>query len=150
MDPTRNTHVKLLAADFNSLAVSSSAPPTISRHGRPIFRAESLGIVTSRNLRPKLLRFLIDDGSGCVPCVLWLNHHLLPHSSDASEHAAKVQIGGLVRVRGRVTVFRGEVQITVKDVVVERDPNTEILHWLQCIKLARDFYDLPLAVPHRA
>ncbi|PKU74647.1 CST complex subunit STN1 [Dendrobium catenatum] len=156
MDASRYAHVKLLAADFLSLAVSSSAPPTISRRGRPIYRAEFVGVVVSRDRRPKLLRFLIDDGSGCVPCVLWLNHDLLSKSSvfasgddlaasAARDHAGKVNLGVLVRVRGRVTVFRGELQITVKDVLVERDPNAEILHWLQCIKLARDCYDLPLA-----
>ncbi|PKA47844.1 CST complex subunit STN1 [Apostasia shenzhenica] len=157
MDPTRSTHVKLLAADFLSLAVSPSVPPTFTRRTRPVSRAEAVGVVVSRDSRQKFLRFLLDDGSGCVPCVIWLNHHLLlPRLStsaasaasadldaaSARAHAGKVRLGELLRVRGRVTVYRGELQITVKDVVVERDPNSEVLHWLHCIKLARDCYDL--------
>ncbi|KAK8953817.1 CST complex subunit STN1 [Platanthera zijinensis] len=156
MDPMRSAHAKLLAGDFLSLAASPSAAPSFSRRGRPVSRAEAAGIVVSYDRRPKLLRFLLDDGSGCIPCVLWLNHHFLPQSpafssreniaaaaSAADVHAGKVRLGELVRVRGRVTGFRGVLQITVKDVLVERDPNAETLHWLQCLKLARDCYDLP-------
>ncbi|KAG0472140.1 hypothetical protein HPP92_016686 [Vanilla planifolia] len=155
MDPMRTAYVKLLAGDFLALTISPLAPYSFSRRGRPVSRAEAVGVVVSLDRRPKLLHFLLDDGSGCVPCVIWLNDHLLPRSSSVAsaardlevatvlEHAGKVRLGELVRVRGRVTVFRGELQITAKDVLVERDPNAEILHWLRCIKLARDCYDLP-------
>ncbi|KAI0504522.1 hypothetical protein KFK09_015474 [Dendrobium nobile] len=127
------------------LIIGKDVTKQVNMYNR-IHRAEFVGVVVSRDRRPKLLRFLIDDGSGCVPCVLWLNHDLLSKSSAfasgddlaasaARDHAGKVHLGVLVRVRGRVTVFRGELQITVKDVLVERDPNAEILHWLQCIAL---------------
>ncbi|KAK8968269.1 CST complex subunit STN1 [Platanthera guangdongensis] len=149
MDPTRSGHAKLLAGDFLSLAASPSAPPSFSRRGRPVSRAEAAGIVVSYDRRPKLLRFLLDDGSGCIPCVLWLNHRFLPQSPPSDVHAGKVRLGELVRVRGRVTGFRGVLQITVMDVLVERDPNAETLHWLQCLKLARDCYDLPPPPPAR-
>nr|CAD1838429.1 unnamed protein product [Ananas comosus var. bracteatus] len=60
----------------------------------------------------------------------------------AAECVDAVRLGALVRVRGRVGVYRGAVQITVADVVVEKDPNSEVLHWLDCIRLARDYYDV--------
>lgn len=59
----------------------------------------------------------------------------------AEQQAEAVRLGELVRVRGRVGVYRGAVQITVGDVVVERDANVEVLHWLECVKLARLCYD---------
>lgn len=60
----------------------------------------------------------------------------------ANSLASVVEVGVVARVRGRISVFRGVVQITVMDVAVERDPNAEILHWLQCVKLARRCYDV--------
>nr|GEU94013.1 hypothetical protein [Tanacetum cinerariifolium] len=49
-----------------------------------------------------------------------------------AENASLVQLGCLVRVRGKAGVFRGCVQINVGCVFVEREANAEILHWLQC------------------
>nr|CAD1839024.1 unnamed protein product [Ananas comosus var. bracteatus] len=60
----------------------------------------------------------------------------------AAECVDAVRLGALVRVRGCVGVYRGAVQITIADVVVEKDPNSEVLHWLDCIRLARDYYDV--------
>ncbi|KAJ6801374.1 OB-fold nucleic acid binding domain containing protein isoform X1 [Iris pallida] len=153
MDPTQSAHVKLLAADLLSLT-ARSAGAGVSRAGRTITRAEAVGVVVSRDRANKFLRFHVDDGSGCVPCILWLNHRQRPGSGGgpsymdltaevAAEHAAAVRLGALVRVRGRVGVFRGSVQITVGDVVAERDANVEVLHWLQCVRLARLCYDVP-------
>ncbi|XP_020107988.1 CST complex subunit STN1 [Ananas comosus] len=163
MDPVHRVHVKLLACDLLSLVPSSSSSSLLRPRPRPrpplpISRAETLGVVVLRERRPLLLSFLVDDGSGCVPCVLWLNHLHRRHFSAstsaappldvvlaaeaAAERADAVRLGALVRVRGRVGVYRGAVQITVADVVVERDPNAEVLHWLDCIRLARDYYDV--------
>ncbi|CAL9758212.1 unnamed protein product [Musa acuminata subsp. burmannicoides] len=125
-------HVKLLAADLLSLAVHhASRPPSFTRKGKPVSRAEAVGVVVSRERKDKYLSFLVDDGSGCIPCILWLNHQsdrqrdLGVAAEMAREEAAAVQLGKLVRVRGRITAYRGVVQITVGDVVVERDPNSE-------------------------
>ncbi|XP_065864341.1 CST complex subunit STN1 [Euphorbia lathyris] len=153
-----NTYVKLLAFDLLSLAQtpsrSSSDPISFSRHGKPLSRVEILGIVASRDYKPnKFLKFIIDDGTGCVSCILWLNQRTSPYFSrrsppdvrliaDMADHfASLIRIGNVARVRGRITSYRGMVQITVSDVVIERDPNVEILHLLQCIKLARNCYD---------
>ncbi|XP_043724273.1 CST complex subunit STN1 [Telopea speciosissima] len=160
MDPMQSTYVKLLAFDFLSLSVksslssSSSDPICFYRKGRPVSRTETLGVVVSRELKGKFLKFLIDDGTGCVPCILWLNHHDSPYFSRhnpsdvqilakmAAQHASDAQLGVLARVRGRITAYRGNLQITVSDVLIERDPNAEILHWLDCIKLASKCYDV--------
>lgn len=143
-------HVKLLANDLLSLAVHhASRPPSFTRKGKPVSRAEAVGVVVSRERKDKYLSFLVDDGSGCIPCILWLNHQsdrerdLGVAAEMAREEAAAVQLGKLVRVRGRITAYRGVVQITVGDVVVERDPNAEVLHWLDCVRLAKCCYDPP-------
>ncbi|KAJ4727434.1 CST complex subunit STN1 [Melia azedarach] len=149
-----NTHVKLLAFDF--LSLSPTADPTVfSRFGKLLSRAEIVGTITSRDFKPnKFVRFTIDDGTGCVPCILWLNHLRSPYFSRrdpasvrlianaATEFAARIKVGVVARVRGRITSYRDEVQITVSDVVIEKDPNMEVLHWLDCLRLARKCYDV--------
>ncbi|XP_074346000.1 CST complex subunit STN1 isoform X2 [Apium graveolens] len=152
-----NTHVKLLAFEFNTLTPLPSNSSLFSRttSPTPLSRAETLGLITSRDYKPnKFLRFTIDDGTGCIPCILWLNHFNSPYFSRrdptdvrhlaelADSLASVVEVGVVARVRGRISAFRGVVQITVTDVGVERDPNAEILHWLQCVKLARNCYDV--------
>lgn len=89
----------------------------------------------------------LDDGTSCFPCVRWFNHLHSPRSAAAPSDlrvltdagdgfARRARLGALVRVRGRPGVFRGELQVTVADVVAEPDPNAELFHWLLCIKLA--------------
>ncbi|GJT49942.1 CST complex subunit STN1 [Tanacetum coccineum] len=156
MNSLSDTHVKLLAFDLLSLKPSSLNPTTILKPTTktPITRIETVGIVTLCDLKPdKFLKFCIDDGTGCIPCVLWLNHLTSPYFSrhcppsvrslaeNARKFASLVQVGCLVRVRGKVGVFRGCVQVNVGDVFVERDVNAEILHWLQCVRLGRVCYD---------
>ena len=84
------------------------------------------------------------------------NHLTSPYS--ASLHQPDVRIIGnmathfaaqirgcdccFARVRGKVRNYGGVVQIRVSDVVVEDDPNAEILHWLDCMRLAQKCYDL--------
>lgn len=156
MDPIQTVHVKLMAFDLLSVTVWPSNPPVFTRKGRPISRAETVGVVVSRERKDKFLRFLVDDGSGCIPCILWLNqHHLTSYGGPSNldlmaemtlKQSEIIQLGGLVRVRGRITIYRGMLQITVRDVIPERDPNAEVLHWLDCIRLARQCYDLLPAV----
>ncbi|XP_061364759.1 CST complex subunit STN1 [Gastrolobium bilobum] len=168
--PLLNTHVKLLAFDLLSLtqttpsSSSSSDPfPTFYRRGIPISRAETVGTVILRDHKPnKFLRFAIDDGTGCIPCILWLNQLTSPYlarrrtpqevtliAESAARFAAVVRIGVVARVRGRITEYKGAIQMNVSDVVVERDPNAEMLHWLDSINLARNCYNL-LPVPSSA
>lgn len=154
--PLHLVHVKILAADLLSLTVRHTSPTTFLRCGRRVARAELVGVVVSRDRREKFLRFLVDDGTGCVPCILWLNHQYLnarTSSGPSSDHdptaemalkmSEEVRLGTLLRVRGKIASYRGAIQITVRDVVPEKDPNSEVLHWLQCVRLAKECYDLP-------
>ncbi|KAD4584467.1 hypothetical protein E3N88_22068 [Mikania micrantha] len=86
MNTLHDTYVKLLAFDFLSLKPSSSSNPiTVRRRGTLLSRAETLGIITSRDHKPdRFLRFTVDDGTGCIPCVLWLNQLTSPYFSRRS------------------------------------------------------------------
>ncbi|KAK9945262.1 hypothetical protein M0R45_010786 [Rubus argutus] len=113
-----------------------------------------VGTVTSRDLKPnKFLRFTVDDGTGCISCILWLNQLTSPYfyrrsppdvrliASMATRFETEIKLGVVARVRGKISSYRGDMQITVTDVVIERDPNVEVLHWLECMMLARKVYN---------
>ncbi|KAM3323506.1 CST complex subunit STN1 [Capsicum chacoense] len=155
-----NIHVKLLAFDFLTLKPIPLDPTSFSRKGKRLSRAETVGIVVTRDFKPnRFLKFDIDDGTGCIPCILWLNQENSPHfsrrcpsdvrliSQMAADFSAQVQLGVIARVRGKITSYRGSIQITVSDVVIERDPNSQILHWLHCLRLARNCYDKVVVPP---
>ncbi|CAH1444198.1 unnamed protein product [Lactuca virosa] len=111
---------KAAGFDFLSLTPSSSQPNAVFRRGTLLLsRAETLGVVTSREHKPDIfLRFTIDDGTGCIPCVLWLNQLTSPYHSrrsppdvrliaeSARNFATLIQIGVSARVRGKVTIYR--------------------------------------------
>ncbi|XVF08193.1 hypothetical protein REPUB_Repub06bG0205100 [Reevesia pubescens] len=148
----QNTHVKLLGFSLLSLTPSTNSS-TFYLNRNPISRVEILGVITSRDQKlNKFLKFTLDDGTSSITCILWLNHLTSPYFSSrqpttvrvmsdlAKRFAADVQIGKVARVRGRITNYRGQLQITVSDVVIERDPNAQTLHWLDCLSLARRCY----------
>lgn len=115
-----NTHVKLLAFDFLTLKPIPHEPTVFSRKGRRLSRAETVGIVVTRDFKPnRFIKFDIDDGTGCIPCILWLNQESSHHFSRrcpsqvrviaqmAADFASQVQLGVIARVRGRITSYRG-------------------------------------------
>ncbi|PON75440.1 hypothetical protein TorRG33x02_245340 [Trema orientale] len=79
-----------------SLTQIPSDPIFFSRHGTLLSRTETLGLITSLDLKPiKFLKFVIDDDTGYVDCVLWLNHLTSPYfkcrsPSDVRQIAASV------------------------------------------------------------
>lgn len=60
----------------------------------------------------------------------------------ATRFETEIKLGVVARVRGKISSYRGDMQITVTDVVIERDPNVEVLHWLECMRLARKVYNV--------
>lgn len=161
LDPMCLSHVKLLSFDLLSLQKPSTTGGSepFWRKGRPVRNVEMVGVVVSRERKDKFLKFELDDGSGCVPCILWLNHMTNRYYSKtdklqmesmaamALKQAEQVQLGKLVRVQGRITIYNQQLQITVSSALVEKDPNAEILHWMECIRLAVRCYDLPGPLP---
>ncbi|ESQ36194.1 hypothetical protein EUTSA_v10008979mg [Eutrema salsugineum] len=149
----QNTHAKLVARDIHRLVPSTIEANSFSLGGNVcVSRVETVGTIVSREMTHKFLKFDVDDGTGCVTCVIWLNQlsssyfsrcdssTILLLASAARKQAAEVRIGAVARVRGRVGSYRGAMQITATVVVVERDPNAEILHWLECVRLSRSCY----------
>ncbi|KAG6521443.1 hypothetical protein ZIOFF_018562 [Zingiber officinale] len=96
------------------------------------------------------LTILVYDGSDHIPCILFLQPQ--PEQGDdlgvAAEitrgQAASVDLGKLVRVRGKITLSPdGALQLTASSVIVKRGPNAQTLHILECIEQASSVYDQP-------
>ncbi|KAF8079888.1 hypothetical protein N665_0994s0013 [Sinapis alba] len=150
----QSTHAKLLTRDIHRLTPSPTEANSFSLGGGITWfsRVETVGTIVSRDMTEKFLKFNVDDGTGCVTCIMWLNQLTSPyfnrfdsstillHSGFARRQARDIRIGAVARVRGRVGLYRGVMQITVTNVVIERDPNAEILHWLECVRLSRSCY----------
>ncbi|KAL3680012.1 hypothetical protein R1sor_022968 [Riccia sorocarpa] len=138
---------------FTGTSVVHSGAGVFRRNGRPVKKVEILGLVVSVNRRDSYVSFKVDDGTGCVPCILWTNHYkssyfahwrrdeLELQAGIAESGAKKVKLGCLLRVMGRLSGFRNQLQITVLSLHEENDPNAEVFHWLQCMRLALQFYD---------
>ncbi|GLJ34977.1 hypothetical protein SUGI_0703960 [Cryptomeria japonica] len=106
-----------------------------------------MGVVASRERKDKFLKFQVDDGTVCVLCILWLNHLTARYYSRVQkpqlqciavmtlEQAEEVQLSRLVKLQGRVTSYNRQLQLTVKFLLDEIDPNAEIHHWMDCICL---------------
>ncbi|KAL4202484.1 hypothetical protein AMTRI_Chr02g221340 [Amborella trichopoda] len=128
---------------WNSFIVSLSKTPdyrfTLS-NGRCVSLVETIGVVVGRERKNKFLHFHLKDGSALLPCILWLNHlYLSPNPSPHDELLFTMAVEQAEKV---ITEYRGVKQITVSNLRVKEDRNAEILHWLQCIKLGKESYNL--------
>ncbi|KAJ8573617.1 hypothetical protein K7X08_010128 [Anisodus acutangulus] len=102
---------------MDSLQLLNTHDPTsFYRKGTRLSRAETVGIIVSRDYKPNVfLKFDIDYGTGCIP---WLNqetsHHFSRRCSSemATDFASQVQLGVIARVRGRITSYRGMLSLT--------------------------------------
>ncbi|KAG6469544.1 CST complex subunit STN1-like [Zingiber officinale] len=106
MNVFRAVHVKLIARDFLSLTVHNppNYAPTFFRRGMQVWRVETVGVVVSKELTGDYLRFVVDDGTGCIHCILdIIDRSDLGLASEveteiALREAATVELGKLVRV----------------------------------------------------
>ncbi|KAH9561765.1 hypothetical protein CY35_05G039500 [Sphagnum magellanicum] len=153
LDPMYFSHVRLLAFDLLAVRPLPHMPGRFVRRGRPVRKVEMLGVVVSTDQKERYIRFILDDGTACVPCVLWMNHSRLQVTNPkrlelelqnelTMSLMRQVKLGQLLRVQGRLTVFNNQIQITVSSLQGERDPNAEVLHWMECMRLASHCYDL--------
>ena len=56
---------------------------------------------------------LVDDGSGTIACCWW-------HSEDLSEDRRELyNLGQLVTVKGKISVFREQRQLTVDQIYIQ-------------------------------
>ncbi|KAG6526866.1 hypothetical protein ZIOFF_016869 [Zingiber officinale] len=76
----------------------------VGPRGMQVWRVETVGVVVSKERTDDYLRFVVDDGTGCIPCILNLTNRsdlglvAEVETEIALREAATVELGKLVRV----------------------------------------------------
>ncbi|CAB4026655.1 CST complex subunit STN1 [Paramuricea clavata] len=136
LDPLYWTHVKLFVRDVLQLKNYSGFKGVYAISNHPIAQVLVVGYIVKVDKREKLTTYGVDDGTGCLSCCMWHNQN-----NDLVE----ATFGDLVTVMGKISVFREERQITASSFYIETDPNVEVFHWLEVMKL-REIYEKPFEV----
>ncbi|TPX45468.1 hypothetical protein SeMB42_g03699 [Synchytrium endobioticum] len=146
LDPLLWTHARLFVSDLLRIITKHDTLQGIWwYHTHPIKKVQVSGIVAGREERVGRYRtILLDDGTGVIPCVQWTQdtNGYTPHANRCP-----LSLGSLVRVRGRITEFRGSRQITVDEMFLEPNVNYEYLRWLEVVDLKQSIYDKPFQPP---
>lgn len=122
-------HVLTTAAEVQAAVRGRDAGPA-----KAPFLVELVGTVVDESENDDFRAWSLDDGLGLVMCILWKKS-----APGCSLAAVQLTRGDLVRVRGKVSVYRGYPQVEVSQLFREK-PMTETLaearHWAQ-VALAR-------------
>ncbi|KAJ3326479.1 CST complex subunit STN1 [Blyttiomyces sp. JEL0837] len=144
LDFTFWVSVRLMIKDILDLTPHPDVPDVYiyQNYNRPIRKVEICGVITAKHERDSNVNYYVDDGSSTIPCVYWFPEEL------RMKHDRKTfKLGDLVNVTGRVSEYRFQRQVIVNSIVVESDPNSELLHWLEVIDLKQTAYNVNMVLP---
>ena len=144
LDPLSNCHLKLLIGHIHRLSLYNNEAATNSLFGHFVTKVEIVGIIISVKQRKSLREYSIDDGSGIIPCIQWeenyQNNNNNTGDNQLGENLSKCfSLGSLVRIHGVLTSYRSVKQVTVETIRCEFDPNVELLHSVDCMKLWKEY-----------
>jgi hypothetical protein len=102
-------------------------------YGRPIRKAEVVGIVRGISQKAKRTLVTVDDGTEVVDCLRFFDSDEIPPFQG-------LEIGNLVSVKGSIIMIETNtkpygISLQIKKLEILEDPNEEILHWLAVIDL---------------
>ncbi|XP_065833196.1 CST complex subunit STN1-like isoform X2 [Oscarella lobularis] len=165
------SYVKLNCADVLEIPEYPKYSGCYCVGNHPIVRVELMGDVVRLHRKTKNLVFDLDDGTGICSCCYWLRGDEEEEDNDT----VKLKLGQLVTVRGKITVYRGQRQLTAAAVCiltcslylsllreincfvpylvlsgVERDVHAECRRWVELIHLKATVYKKPFMPPKEA
>lgn len=130
------SHMKLFVKEIQYLQEVPDHKGVYSYANKhPVTRVEIVGYIVSIDVKEKLTTYGVDDGSGTIPCCRWRQSE---ESVDNGQE--QLNLGQLVTVQGKISVFREQRQLTVDLIYAESDPNTETLLWLETVNLGKTVY----------
>eukprot|EP01137_Pigoraptor_chileana_P032218 Opistho-2@21255 len=138
-DPLFAVHAQLFIRDVLGLEEATDVKDAFFYGTHPITRVEICGIVVRVDEYNERISFVVDDGTGTLPCIVWAS----AAATGAAQQPSRCALGDCVTMRGRLGTFREHRQLTVHAIRIERDPNAEALHWLSVLSLKRSTYDVP-------
>ncbi|XP_078268909.1 CST complex subunit STN1 [Rhinoraja longicauda] len=167
LDPVHVVFAKLYIQDILQLKNSLHVPGIFFYGTHPISRVDILGTVVQKQEKEKFYTFGVDDGTGVISCLFWkkqgpaqvtkpasptrgLNlRQQLSRLAGLEEDKRRVELGDVVRVRGRVREYREQREISSFSLVKVSDPvfAAQISRMLELPHLYRSFYDKPFRIP---
>ncbi|KAI8867752.1 hypothetical protein GQ42DRAFT_164584 [Ramicandelaber brevisporus] len=142
--PQQNSLGKTSTATTTSSPQALSGVYILQPSGRFLRSVEIVGIVTSVDEKHQMLIYTVDDGTGSVSCVVWINE-AVRNSFDNRPKA--LAVGTLVRISGRVGEYRGAKQLLVNaDTGIDTldDPNAETAAWMERLELFDRVYSVSI------
>lgn len=127
-------------------------PGTLLLGGHVVNQVEIVGVIVSLAERNKTIEYYIDDGSGVMRCQQWVE---TPQADDPSTGQWVYQsadqknfqsiyrstrtlhlcLGHTVRVLGKIIKYWDETSIKITSIHRLIDPNAEMLHAVECMRL---------------
>ena len=150
LDPLYFSHVKLFISHL-LLLPRTVDPPTFLLSSHPLTSVELVGVIVGVDRRERWVGYLVDDSTGVVQCKVWGGEGGEEKGWGWMEggeegDGERLGLGVVVRVMGRVVEWRGEREVNVSCIRVERDEGAEMLHWMECIRLYEDVYSQESAI----
>ena len=158
LDPLYLVYPKLLIVQINNL---KSAPQIPNSHFirscnnimRPISKVEAAGVVIFQKRSAKVLKFTIDDGTGVVTCLVFLNQR---NEKILDEYDNLTKLGKNVKIRGKLQRMSDEYanrdifakvdlckehrEIIVENILEIKTPNEELYIWSEMVRLSKVEY----------
>eukprot|EP01033_Poteriospumella_lacustris_P003613 gene3613-2605_t len=103
---------------------------------KPLIKVHIVGCLVSIDTRPKKITYHVDDGTGVIRCVRYLNE-------NGDFDLSPLEIGDLVMIKGSVEKYETNLEeygFAIKVAIVEEvfDPNLESYHMAIAVKLFKD------------
>eukprot|EP01135_Chromosphaera_perkinsii_P008102 Nk52_evm18s1129 gene=Nk52_evmTU18s1129 len=139
LDPLLMVHARLFIGDILSLKCHPFIPDIFFYKCHPLTKVHIMGTVVGVHVKEKFSSVAVDDGSGVLVCTVW-------EDSDFKSSVHEDLLGSLVSILGKISTYREEFQLSVSSIDMKKDPNEELLHWLEIADRKQCFYDLPYDV----
>ncbi|CAG8734233.1 27859_t:CDS:2 [Dentiscutata erythropus] len=150
-DPIYQTNVKLFIKDLLNLKTVQFIEGSKITHGffygnHPIQEVDIIATVTAFDINEgkKYTKYTLDDGSATIEFTDFKNE-------DGPILEPKFDRGTVIRVIGKIKDYNGKREIgnSYGRMWTEKDPNAELLRWLEILTLKKDVYSRPFILPKR-
>lgn len=111
----------------------------LTLYGKPISKVQVVGIISGVDKKAKRITYHIDDGTGIIRLVQFLN------TSDPTFVEPSFFAGDLVSAKGYLAISETNTEpagVCIHLDVIEycEEPNTELWHWARCMYLVKHEY----------
>ncbi|KAM4611807.1 CST complex subunit STN1 [Polymixia lowei] len=176
LDPIFTAFARLYVKDILDMRESCQVPGIYFYNSHPIYKVDVVGTVVYKRERDDFFCYGVDDGTGVINCLCWKKEQWreqgdpggskstsgaqggfnpvteLKKLKQAQQSSARLEIGELLRVRGRVKTSRQQREIMASTYYKVNDPvmAVQIAWMMEVPQLYRQCYNKPLQLQSNA